>query len=61
MEYENVVVIMLVILVGIILLCYLFDVFLDFMGKGEEIRLMGIYILLFFSLVLNFCIVIWCN
>lgn len=61
MEHENAAAITSAILVGTTLLCYLPDVLLDFMGKGEETRLMGTYTLLFSSSALNPCIVIWRN
>lgn len=54
-------VLIFVILVGFILVCFLFDVVFDLMGKGEENWLKWVYIFLFVSFVMNFCVIVWCN
>lgn len=61
MEQENAAAITSAILVGSTLLCFLPDVVLDLMGKGEVNRLMWTYTLLFASSAVNPCIVIWRN
>lgn len=61
MEQENAAAVTSAILVGTTLLCFLPDVVLDLLGKGEVNRLMWTYTLLFASSALNPCIVIWRN
>ncbi|XP_078383216.1 uncharacterized protein LOC144665791 [Oculina patagonica] len=61
MEQENAAAVTSAILVGTTLLCFLPDVLLDLIGKGEVNRLLWNYTLLFASSALNPCIVIWRN
>ena len=60
-EQENAAAITSAILVGTTLLCFLPDVVLDLLGKGEVNRRLWTYTLLFASSALNPCIVIWRN
>ena len=61
MEQENATAITSAILVGTTLMCFLPDVVLDLVGKGEVNRLMWTYTLLFASSAMNPCIVVWRN
>lgn len=61
MEQENATALTSAILVGSTLVCFLPDVVLDLMGKGEENRLKWAYTLLFASSAMNPCVIVWRN
>ncbi|KAJ7369904.1 hypothetical protein OS493_035683 [Desmophyllum pertusum] len=61
MEHETAAAITSAILVGTTLMCFVPDVVLDLLGKGESNRRMWTYTLLFSSSALNPCIIIWRN
>lgn len=61
MERENATTLTSAILVGSTLVCFLPDVVLDLMGKGEENRLQWTYSLLFASSAMNPCVIVWRN